>query len=339
MVMRLNASACVAAAALGLIATLAGPLPATAQDKTKVTVNSFNSATIWPLWAAKKIGAFEKEGLALESTYTRDSKSQMTGVIEGKFDIITTALDNVIAYSEGEGAPGTPKDGDLIALLGGNDGSLALIAQPEIKNVSELKGKELAVDAVATGFSFVLREILARNGLGPDDYMLTPFGATGARWEALQQKKAVAALLTPPFTLIAPARGFPNIADASGALGGYQGSVSAARRDWAKRNPDVVVRYIRAFRAGQDWLMNPDNKEDAIGLLRAEFPQTTPELGEATYRMLVASGKGYDAGAKIDMAGAKNVLDLRRRYGPKGKTVSDVGHFIDEGYFNQAIKP
>jgi ABC-type nitrate/sulfonate/bicarbonate transport system substrate-binding protein len=312
--------------------------PASAQDKTKITINSFNSATIWPLWAAKKIGAFDKEGLTVESVYTRNSKSQMTGVIEGKFDIITTALDNVIAYSEGEGAPGTPKNGDLIAFLGGNNGSLALIAQPEIKGVKDLKGKDLAVDAISTGFSFVLREILAKNGLSPDDYKFVAFGATGARWKALQEKKAAAGLLTPPFTLIAPARGFPNIADASAVLGGYQGSVSAARRDWAKQHPDVVVRYIRAYQAGQEWLLNPANKQEAIGLLRAEFPQTTPELGEATYKMLVASGKGYDPGAKIDMAGAKNVLDLRRKYGPKGKTINDVGHFIDESYFNQAVK-
>jgi ABC-type nitrate/sulfonate/bicarbonate transport system substrate-binding protein len=312
---------------------------AAAQDKAKIRINSFNSATIWPLWAAKKIGAFDKEGLAVESVYTRNSKSQMTGVIEGKFDIITTALDNVIAYSEGEGAPGTPKNGDLIAFLGGNNGSLALIAQPEIKSVKDLKGKDLAVDAISTGFSFVLREILAKNGLTPDDYKFTPFGATGARWKALQEKKTAAGLLTPPFTLIAPARGFPNIADASAVLGGYQGSVSAASRAWAKQHPDVIVRYIRAYRAGQDWLMNPANKAEAIGLLRAEFPQTTPELGEATYKMLVASGKGYDPGAKIDMAGAKTVFDLRRKYGPQGKTIKDVSHFIDESYFNTAIKP
>jgi ABC-type nitrate/sulfonate/bicarbonate transport system substrate-binding protein len=319
-------------------AALSTAVPALAQDKAKVRINSFNSATIWPLWAAKKIGAFDKHGLDVESTYTRNSMSQMTGVIEGKFDIITTALDNVIAYSEGEGAPGTPKNGDLIAFLGGNDGSLALIAQPEIKSVKELKGKDLAVDAISTGFSFVLREILARNGLGLDDYKLTPFGATGARWKALQEKKTAAGLLTPPFTLIAPSKGFSNIADASAALGGYQGSVSAASRAWAKQHSDVVVRYIRAYREGQDWLMIPANKSEAIALLVHEFPQTTPQLADATYQMLVASGKGYDPGAKIIMAGAKTVFDLRRKYGPQGKSISDVSHFIDESYFNQAIK-
>ena len=121
-------------------AVLALSPDAHAQGKTKVTINSFKSATLWPLWSAQKIGAFDKQGLAIDLSYTRNSKSQMTGVIEGKFDMITTALDNVIAYSEGEGAPGTPKNGDLIAFLGGNNGSLSLVAQTRYQKTQELKG-------------------------------------------------------------------------------------------------------------------------------------------------------------------------------------------------------
>jgi ABC-type nitrate/sulfonate/bicarbonate transport system substrate-binding protein len=336
MIRRMASGFSFVALSLAMLA-MSGP-PAAAQDKTKVTLNSFKSATIWPLWAALKIGAFDKEGLAIELSYTPNSKAQMTGLIEGKYDIITSALDNVIAYSEGEGAPGTPKNADLIAILGGNNGTLSLIAQPEIKTVAELKGKDLAVDAVSTGFSFVLREILARSGLKTDDYKLVPFGATGARWQALQKKEAVAALLSPPVSLTAAARGFTKLADAGAVLGGYQGSISATRREWAPKNAETVIRYIRAYRAGQDWLLDPANKDAAIAILVSEFPQTQPQSAQALYATLVLDKNGLDPGAKIDLAGSKNVLDLRRRYGPQGKTITDVKHFIDESYFNQAIK-
>lgn len=339
MVRKFTAGFSLVAACLACAALTMAPLPAGAQSETKVTINSFKSATIWPLWAAQKIGAFDKEGLAIELTYTRNSKDQMTGLIEGKFDIITSALDNVIAYSEAEGAPGTPKNGDLIAFLGGNNGSLTLIAQPEIKSVADLKGKDLAVDAISTGFSFVLREILARNGLKSDDYKLVSFGATGARWQALQKKEAAAGLLSPPISLTAAARGFSKLADAGSVLGGYQGSISATRRDWAPKNADTIVRYIRAYRAGQDWLLDPANRDAAIAILIGEFPQTQPQSAQALYATLVLDKNGLDPGAKIDMVGSKNVLDLRRRYGPKGKTVTDVAHFIDESYFNRAVKP
>jgi ABC-type nitrate/sulfonate/bicarbonate transport system substrate-binding protein len=141
-----------AAACLASALTLSVSLPATAQDKKVLKLNSFKSATYWPIFAAQKQGYFEREGLTLEATFTRSSKAQMVGLLEGKFDMVTTALDNVIAYSEGEGAPGTPKNGDLVTILGGNTGLLHLIAQPEIKNVKDLKGADLAVDAISTGY-------------------------------------------------------------------------------------------------------------------------------------------------------------------------------------------
>ena len=332
------AAGCVAVFVAAAIVLLP-PAPAGAQEKRTLKINSFKSVTLWPMWAAQKIGAFEKEGLNVELTNTPNSRSQMTGMIEGKFDIITTALDNVIAYSEGEGAPGTPKNGDLIAFLGGNNGNLRLIAQPNIKSPKDLKGTDIAVDAISTGFSFVLREILAKSGLKPDDYKLIAVGATGARWQALQKKQAAAALLSPPLSLIAQARGFSNAADASDFLGGYQGSVSATRRDWAPKNADTIVRYIRAYRAGQDWLMNQANKEAAIAILKAEFPQMADNLAQASYKMMIVDNRGYNPGAKLDMAGARNVLELRRRYGPQGKTIADVAHFVDESYFNRAVKP
>lgn len=312
--------------------------PASAQDKAKLHINAFNSASIWPLWAAQKIGAFAKQGLNIDLSYPHGSKPQMTGLIEGKYDIVSTALDNVIAYSEGEGAPGAPKNADLIAFLGGDNGSLVLAVQPTIKTVKDLKGKVLAVDAVSTGFSFVLREILARNGLKADDYTLKPFGASKARFVALQDGSAAGALLSPPYNVIAPASGFPAIAEASSVLGGYQGSVSAARRDWAKQHRDLVIRYIRAWRAGLGWLNDPKNEQAAIALLVSKFPQTTPPLARATYEKMVASGKAFDPGGKLDLAGAKTVFDLRRRYGPQGKGASDVSQFIDESYYDAAIK-
>jgi ABC-type nitrate/sulfonate/bicarbonate transport system substrate-binding protein len=318
---------------------LALAFAAPAQAQKTITLNSFKSASLWPLWAAGKQGFFEKQGLTVKNVYTPNSVDQMVGLIKGEFDMVTTALDNVIAYAEGEGAPGAPKDADLVAVLGGNNGALSLIARGDIKSAKDLKDKDLAVDAIATGYSFVLRDILVRNGLGVNDYKLIPFGNTGARWQALREGKAVAGLLTPPISQAAVTAGYTNVANAADVLGGYQGTVAATRRDWAKSNADTVVAFIRGYRAGLDWLKAPANKQAAIDVLRAEIPETTPVAAEQNYAQLVADPKGFDAGGRIDAAGARQVLDLRRRYGPQGKTGTDVGRFIDESYFERAIKP
>jgi ABC-type nitrate/sulfonate/bicarbonate transport system substrate-binding protein len=322
-----------------LALSLAVIAPATAQAPKQITLNSFKSSTLWPIWVAQKQGFFEKQGLVINNVYTPNSVDQMLGVINGKFEMITTALDNVVAYDEGEGSPQAPKNPDLIAVMGGTNGANSLIAAPEIKSIKDLKGRDLAVDAISTGYAFVLQEILAKNGVAQNDYKLLAFGNTGARWQALREKKAVAGLLAPPVSQAAVAQGYVNLADAADALGGYQGTVVAAKRDWAKNNADTLVGFIRAYRQGLDWLKAPANKQAAIEILRAEIPETSGPAGEQAYDFLVANPKGFDPGGKIDLAGAKHVLDLRRQYGPQGKPAADLKQFIDESYFERAVKP
>ena len=319
--------------------SLAVTMPSLAQAPKQITLNSFKSSTLWPVWVAQKQGFLEKQGIVVKNVYTPNSVAQMVGLIKGEFDMVTTALDNVIAYGEGEGSPQAPKEADLIAYMGGTNGANSLIARPEIKSIKDLKGKDLAVDAISTGYAFVLQEILAKNGFTKDDYKLVAFGATGARWQALQDGKAAAGLISPPISQIAIGMGFNNLADAADVLGGYQGTVGAARRDWAKNNADTVVGFIRAYRQGLEWLKVPGNKQQAMEILRAENPETTPAAAELTYNILVTNPKGFDVGGKIDFAGAKQVLELRRKYGPQGKPAVDIGRFIDESYFERAAKP
>jgi ABC-type nitrate/sulfonate/bicarbonate transport system substrate-binding protein len=318
-----------------LVASPAGP----AHAQKSITVNSFKGSNLWPVWAAQRQGFFAKEGLAIKNVYTVSSAAQMIGLIKGEFEMVTTALDNVVAYDLGDGSPDAPKDADLIAFLGGNNGALTLVGRPEIKAVKDLKGRDLAVDAVSTGFSFVLQDMLARGGVAPGDYKLLPFGNTGARLQAMQGGKAVGAILTPPLSLAAVAQGYNNLGEAARVLGGYQGSVAAARRDWAKANADTVVAFIRGYRSGLAWLQAPANKQAALDILRAEVPETTAAGAEENYAMMVADPEGFDAGGKLDLAGVKRVLDLRRQYGPQGRPAADLGRFIDESYFERAAKP
>jgi ABC-type nitrate/sulfonate/bicarbonate transport system substrate-binding protein len=320
-----------------LFVTCAGALPAQAQRT--ITVNSFKSSSLWPIWVAQRQGFFAGEGLAIRNLYTASSTAQMIGLIKGEFELVTTALDNVVAYDLGDGSPDAPKDVDLIVFMGGNNSALTLIGRPEIKSVKELRGRDLAVDAISTGFAFVLQEMLAREGVHAGDYKLVPFGNTGARLQALQKGAAAAGLLTPPLSQAALAQGFTNLGDAADVLGGYQGGVAAARRDWAKSNAEVIVGFIRGYRKGLDWLHVPANREAALEILIAEIPETSRALAEENYALLVSDPRGLDPGGKLDLAGVKRVLDLRRQYGPPGRPAADIGRFIDESYFERAAGP
>jgi ABC-type nitrate/sulfonate/bicarbonate transport system substrate-binding protein len=334
--MRRNMLSALSAPAILLLTCLIA-VPASAQRT--ITVNSFKGSNLWPVWAAQRQGSFAKEGLAIKNLYTASSTAQMIGLIKGEFDMVTTALDNVVAYDLGDGSPDAPKDADLIAFMGGNNGALTLVARPEINSVKALKGRDLAVDAISTGFAFVLQEMLAREGLRPGDYKLIAFGNTAARLKAMQDGKAVAAILTPPLSLAAVTQGYVNLGDAANVLGGYQGSVAAARRDWGKANADTVVAFIRGYRSGLAWLQAPANKQAALEVLRAEVLETTAAGAEENYATMVANPQGFDPGGKLDLVGAKQVLELRRQHGPQGRPAAEIGRFVDESYFERAAMP
>ena len=51
--------------------------------------------------------------------------------------------------------------------MGGDNGFLSLVTQPDIKSYIDPKGKTVSVDAMTTGYAFVLFDLLKRNGLKP----------------------------------------------------------------------------------------------------------------------------------------------------------------------------
>ena len=94
----------------------------------------------------------------------------MTDLSLGKCDIAMTAVDNIVAYVEGQGEAPIGPQPDFFAFLGSDSRFLSLVASPDIRNVSDLSGKTLSVDALTTGYAFVLFEILRRYNLDRGAY-------------------------------------------------------------------------------------------------------------------------------------------------------------------------
>jgi ABC-type nitrate/sulfonate/bicarbonate transport system substrate-binding protein len=99
----------------------------------------------WPIWVAQDNGYFADGGIEVMLTPTPNSVFQLTALIEGKCDIVHTAIDNVIAYMEGQGEAPVSVEPDIFAFMGGDHGFLALVTQAEIKSFADLKGKTLSV--------------------------------------------------------------------------------------------------------------------------------------------------------------------------------------------------
>jgi ABC-type nitrate/sulfonate/bicarbonate transport system substrate-binding protein len=75
---------------------------AQSMELKKINLNVFriDAATV----VARVHGYFAAEGLEVDVTLTPNSTEQMRGASQGKFEIVSTAFDNVLAWSGREGA-------------------------------------------------------------------------------------------------------------------------------------------------------------------------------------------------------------------------------------------
>jgi ABC-type nitrate/sulfonate/bicarbonate transport system substrate-binding protein len=313
------------------------PVAANAQPLQQLSVIVFPGGFNWPIWAAQDNGYFARSGIEVKLTPTPSSVFQLTNLIEGKFDIGMTAFDNVVAYSEGQGEAAVATTPDLMVFMGGDNGFLSLVALPEIKTFQDLKGKTVSVDAMTTGYAFVLFDLLKRNGFTSADYKVEKASGVLCRWEALKERKHAGTMLITPFDIIAKSSGFNTLQYAIDVYGHYQGLVGATRRSWAAANPKKLDAYIRGYLAGLEWLYEPRNKDQAIAVLRKNLPQMSPELAAQSYAVLLGA-KGFAPRAEIDFAGGQKVLELRSEYGQPTKSLTDPMRYYDPKYYEAAIR-
>ena len=305
-------------------------------DTTTIRVIEFPSTGLLPHHVAIEQGFFEAEGLNVEITLTPNSVFQITNLIDGNFEIAGTAIDNVVAYQEGQGVAELSREPDLFAFMGAGQVNLGLTVQADIAGYSDLKGTTLAVDALSTGFAFMLREMLEINGVGHDEYELIPVGATKARLDALIAGEHAGALLNPPFTEFGEAAGLRVIDDSQDALPPCQIGVMAACRGWAEANPEALEGFIRAELRAIDWITDPANANAATETLQRNSPGMDLESARAAMNIVLDPELGIAGSDAINRTGVATILALRSKFGEPRKDLSDPDRYIDLRYYNTA---
>jgi ABC-type nitrate/sulfonate/bicarbonate transport system substrate-binding protein len=306
------------------------------RDLQVVTVNVFPGGFNWGVYVGQDKGFFAESGISVEVQGTPNSVAQMTDFSERKFDIAMTAVDNIVAYVEGQGEAPIGPQSDFMAVMGSDSGFLSLVASPSISKIEDLAGQTLSVDAMTTGYAFVLYEIMRRHGLNKDgldkdkgDYEIVRAGGMVQRWNALRDGQHAATLLSAPYNIIAQNAGFTELVKATDVIGPYQGNVAAVRRPWARDNCAKVEAYIRAYRRSIAWLYEPNNRTEAIAILMSHLPQMPPEIAEASYGELLDPARGFFKACEIDRVGLDCVLGLRSRYGLPPKHLNDPAKYFD----------
>jgi ABC-type nitrate/sulfonate/bicarbonate transport system substrate-binding protein len=257
---------------------------------------------------AEALALFEAAGLTLETTRTRSSTEQRAGLMDGTYDVGLTAMDNLIAWDA---------DGDDLVIVAQVERTtvLDLCAGADVTGFADLRGRVLAVDAVDTGFAIVLRHLLARHGVRPDEYELLPAGGIQQRMDAVVEGRAAAGLLGPPFNRMAQDRGCRVIARAHADFPELPGIGVVLRASAPPETQAAARSYVRVLADAAAWA-TADREQEAVAMLeRAGFdPAGAAQLLRIRPRTVEPSRSGIEL-----------LYEMRRELGmiPAGAPTSD----------------
>lgn len=302
----------------------------------RLTIIVFPGGANLPLWVGLAQGFFAQEGLEVAVRYTRNSVEQVTALVEGECELGLTGFDNIVAYQEGQGEAQLTRKPDLFAFMGGDNAFLRLVVRPDINAYADLRGKALSVDALTTGFAFVLRKMLALNGIDESDVTFERAGGAVQRFDALKEGRHAGTLLLTPFELSGRKVGLKVLQSASDVIPQYQGLVGVASRAWASANGDTLERFITGYRMALRWLFAEENRKAAEAILMQNVPGMPSDLAVAAADIFLAARGGFDPAARLDRAGMKAVLALRSEYGQPRKMLIDEWKYLDTAYYDRA---
>jgi ABC-type nitrate/sulfonate/bicarbonate transport system substrate-binding protein len=222
-------------------------------------LNTFSEVSA--LLAAQHRGYLEEEGLAVEVEIAVGSRSQVEGLLTGRWDLVHTNADNIMKFR----AFGHP---DLTIFLVLDTGiAQKLVVSPDVTDWADLRGRSVGVDAPDSGYAFVLYELLRRHGLATGDYEVVPLGATGYRLEGLQRGEIAAGLLSHHHEATAVDEGFRILADTRADFGGHPGVTAATTTGWAEANDAALQGYTAALLRAAEWAMDPLNRDEVIAII------------------------------------------------------------------------
>jgi ABC-type nitrate/sulfonate/bicarbonate transport system substrate-binding protein len=295
--------------------------------QTQLTIMVFPGTQTLPLFAAQANGLFARRGLAIDMKPAPNSEEQRKGLAEGRYPIVHGAADQCVALVD--------SGIDAIVVAGGDNGFNHLFVQPEIADLQELRGKMLVADVANTGWSFVLYEILRRQGLKRGDTTIHEAGAPFRRFEAMRDDKTMAAaILNPPFAIHARRAGLKDMGPVADRIGSYLGTVPYVLRGWATANAAVLTDYLAACIEGLRWILDPANKAEA-GLLIAERLNVPTDIATEILGVATDPKSGLAKDATFDLEGLKTVLRLRATYEGREPPVPD--RYFDLSYHRQAL--
>lgn len=271
----------IGATGIALTASLAGVLPAVAQDakpeKTDLLIGVGGKPLLYylPLTIAERKGYFKDEGLNVTINDFSGGAKSLQALVGGSLDVVAGAYEHTIRMQN--------KGQDIVAIcdLGRFPGIVIAVRKElagEIKSVADLKGRKIGVTAPGSSTALMMQYALQKNGLKADDVALIGIGSGASAVAAIKAGEIDGLSHLDP--VIAQLQYEGEIAilldtrTEAGTRALFGGPNPAAtvyiKRDFIEANPVTTQRVVNAFMKALKWI-GQAKPEDVAALVPEDY--------------------------------------------------------------------
>ena len=304
---------------LVLIAVSLLGAPAAAFDRIRIAVSNPNMPNL-TVAVAQKQGFFKDENVAAE-------------IIRMNPNVAITALSTGdVDYCQLFGAVvGGAIAGLPVRIVAGylDNWPMTLIAQPEIKSLTDLRGKTLGISSFGATPEVAARLMIKQAGIDPEkEIKILALGSDAARLTALKQRVVDVVVISPPADTQMEKQGYKILARAYELFSfPYLGLGTHLRK--IKEKPDEVRRVIKATIRANRFIR--DNRDEAVKTLIA-WGKVEREFAYASYDALKNL---FNADGSVPEDGLKLVIDQARRSAKVTREVAS-GEVVDLSFLRAA---
>ena len=265
-------------ALIGFFLLLLQPAPANAQSLQEIRIGSSNvSVTNLCTYYARDRKYFQKEGLDAKLIIIR-TEATLAALVSDNLGYSTLSTSSIEATLRGMPL--------RLVTVTNQYPLIGLVVAENIKSVTDLKGKKLAVSSFGGAVYGAALYLLRSHGLrAQQDVTILATGGNVARIAALKQGAVDAALISSPDDIRAMREGFKILLDAGTyfrlPFGGISTTVTKIRE-----HPAEVGRVVRAVVRATQAMADSRNRDDVISYLVNFFKLDRADAAEFYTRLI-----------------------------------------------------
>ncbi len=269
------------------------------------------SMSMLPIFFAQDKGLFREEGLDPQLVFV-GGRLQVPALAAGEVDFSASA--ETVLRAAVQGLP------LKVVVYMNSRMAVSLIAAADIKTISGLKGRSIAVTSIGGSLDYAAREILAKNGLNPERDARFVGIAQSEQMLALSAGSIQAAMLTPPYDSMMEKKGFRRLVFVGDVLDYPQGGLATTDKK-LQENPAQVKRVVRTM--VRSLIRIRQNRDELVSYIANRWKMDM-EFAASSYDTML---KAYSPNGSTSTQSIQSVIDSIKGRNP-AIGISHVVNFV-----------